>query len=233
MSQETLKMSRKERDRRDVMLRHKRGEILLKEAAWQMQVSVRQAIRIKQDFEKEGDAGLVHKSRDMPSNRGYPEEFRKQILNIYRENYPDFGPTLASEKMLEIQKVKVNRETLRRWLIADGQWRVGERERVHRSKRKRRERFGEMLQIDGSDHAWLEDRGEKATLMVLIDDATGKIMLHMARQETTDAALRVVEKWVKKHGVASQRCPTLQAGRRKLDKKTDESKNNLNRQTKR
>lgn len=201
MSQETLKMSRKERDRRDVMLRHKRGEILLKEAAWQMQVSVRQAIRIKQDFEKEGDAGLVHKSRDMPSNRGYPEEFRKQILNIYRENYPDFGPTLASEKMLEIQKVKVNRETLRRWLIADGQWRVGERERVHRSKRKRRERFGEMLQIDGSDHAWLEDRGEKATLMVLIDDATGKIMLHMARQETTDAALRVVEKWVKKHGV--------------------------------
>jgi hypothetical protein len=201
MSQETLKMSRKERKRSDVMLRHKRGEILLKEAAWLMRVSVRQAIRVKQKFEKEGDAGLVHKSRDQPSNRGYPKDKREEILKIFRENYSDFGPTLASEKMLEIQKIKVNRETLRRWLIAECLWKVGEKGRVHRTKRKRRERFGEMLQIDGSDHVWFEERGEKSTLMVLIDDATGRIMLHMAKQETTNAALKVVEKWVRKNGV--------------------------------
>jgi hypothetical protein len=201
MSQETLKMSRRERKRLDVMLRYKRGEILLKEAAWQMGVSTRQAIRIKQKFEKEGDVGLVHKSRDMPSNRGYPKKFRKKVVDLFRKKYDGFGPTLASEKMLEIQKIKVNHETLRRWLIGECLWKVGERGRVHRTKRKRRERFGELLQIDGSDHAWFGERGEKSTLMVLIDDATGRIMLHMAKQETTDAALTVVKKWVKTHGV--------------------------------
>jgi hypothetical protein len=103
--------------------------------------------------------------------------------------------------MREHEKLEVKKETLRRWLIAEGLWVCGAKERIHRSKRKRREMFGEMLQIDGSDHAWFEERGPKATLMVLIDDATGKVALHMAPEETTHAALSVLEKWLKKHGV--------------------------------
>ena len=173
MSQETLKMNRKERERLIVISRYQKGEILLKEAAWQMRVSVRQAIRIKKRFEQHGAEGLTHRSRDMPSNRGHEPKFRKRVLDIYQKNYKDFGPTLASEKMAERQGVEVNHETLRRWLIDGSLWRVGQKERIHRTKRKRRERFGDMLQIDGSDHAWFEQRAPKTTLMVLIDDATG------------------------------------------------------------
>ncbi len=201
MSQETLKMSLRERERLIVISRYQKGEILLKEAAWEMRLSVRQTIRVNKRFEKHGAEGLVHRSRDMPSHRRHDPEFRQRVLDIYQENYPDFGPTLACEKMAEIDGVDVNRETLRRWLIYAGLWRVGAKERIHRSKRKRRERFGEMLQIDGSDHEWFEKRAPRSTLMVLVDDATGKMMLHMAESETTEAALVLLKKWVAKHGV--------------------------------
>jgi hypothetical protein len=201
MSQETLKMSRKERRRLVVMRRYARGEILLKEAAWEMRVSVRQAIRIKQRFEERGAEGLIHRSRDAVSKRSYAPEFRGKVLELYQEKYHDFGPTLACEKLAESDSIEVSRETLRQWLIADGMWRVGAKERVHRTKRPRRERFGEMLQIDGSDHAWFEERAPRSTLMVLVDDATGKIMLHMAPSETTEAALTLLGKWIGAHGV--------------------------------
>ena len=201
MNQETLRMSDKERKRLVVMNRYERGEILLKEAAWEMKLSVRQAIRIKKRFQAEGAEGLVHRSRDIPSRRGYGPEVRRRALEIYQERYSDFGPTLASEKMAEHEGLDVNHETLRRWLIAKCLWRVGAEGRVHRSKRKRRERLGEMLQIDGSEHAWFEERAEKCMLMVLVDDATGRMMLHMAEAETTTAALTVLSKWVWKYGV--------------------------------
>jgi hypothetical protein len=177
------------------------GELLLKEAAWKMGVSIRQAIRIRKRFVRSGAQGLVHQSRGMPSNRRTPAELRHRVLAVYREHYTGFGPTLAAEKMLEYESIIVKRETLRRWLIANNQWETGVAGRVHRRKRKRRERFGEMLQIDGSDHAWFEERGPKCTLMVLIDDATGRIALHMAPSETTHDALVVLRKWVKAYGV--------------------------------
>ena len=201
MSQETLRMSRKERQREAVMTRVVRGEIQLKEAAWKMGVSTRQAVRIKARFASEGAAGLVHRSRGTVSNRRLAEDFKQEVLHTYRERYPGFGPTLAAEKLLEYEKIDVNHETLRRWLIGDHQWRVGRKGRAHRKKRTRREHFGEMLQIDGSEHAWFEERAPKATLMVLVDDATGRMTLHMAEQETTHDALWVLRKWVKRYGV--------------------------------
>lgn len=204
MSQETLKMSRKERERLIVMERHRKGEILLKEAAWEMRLTVRQAIRIKKRYEKLGAEGLTHRSRDMPSHRAHAPEFRQQVLDLYREQYDDFAPTLACEKMAERQGLHVKRETLRRWLMEESLWRVGKKERVHRRKRKRRERFGDLLQIDGSDHEWFEDRAPRSTLMVLVDDATGKMMLHMAESETTEAALVLLKKWVARYGVPAE-----------------------------
>jgi transposase len=201
MSQETIAMCGKERDRLVIMRRVESGEMALKEAAWQMGVSLRQAVRIKQRFLKNGAEGLVHQARGMPSHRKKSAAFKNEVLSVYRERYRDFGPTLAAEKMRECEKITVGRETLRQWLMAEGLWVCGAKERIHRSKRKRREMFGEMLQIDGSDHAWFEERGPKSTLMVLIDDATGKVALYMAPEETTLAALLVLQKWLKKHGV--------------------------------
>jgi hypothetical protein len=194
-------MSAKERERMVIMRRYTNGELLLKEAAWEMGVSTRQAIRIKKRWIRQGPAGLIHLSRDVPSNRRSSPDLRPKALRIYRERYTDFGPTLACEKLAEREGIRICRETLRRWLIAEGLWRVGEKPRVHRMKRKRRARFGQLLQIDGSEHAWFEGRAPKATLMVLIDDATGRLALHMARSETTRAALTVLRKWVARHGV--------------------------------
>jgi hypothetical protein len=210
MTQETLRMSRKERERVILLRQVETGEMLLKEAAWQMRVSVRQAIRIKKRFEARGTEGVLHAARDMPPNNAYKDKFRRLVLKTYKEKYPDFGPTLACEKMAEREKIEVNRETLRQWLIDDCQWQVGVKQRVHRQKRKRRESFGQMLQIDGSDHAWFEERGPKCTLMVLVDDATNTMALHMAPAETTEAALTVLKKWVEHYGVPA----TLYADRR-------------------
>lgn len=201
MSQETLAMSVSERRRLVLLDMVKTGEMLLKEAAWEMRLSYRQAIRVFKRFLKSGAEGLVHRSRGMPSHRRKPEGLKELVLGIYKERYWGFGPTLAAEKLLECEGLSVNRETLRRWLIGAGMWRVGEEGRVHRSKRTRRQHFGDMLQIDGSVHDWLEGRGPRCTLMVLVDDATGRIVLHMAPEETTQAALWVLRKWVKAHGV--------------------------------
>jgi hypothetical protein len=201
MSQETIAMSSSERKILVLMNRVEAGELMLKEAAWEMRLSVRQAIRIRKRFRQSGAEGLVHRSRGMPSNRQKPVEFKSRVLAVYEDRYKGFGPTLATEKMREHERIVVQRETLRRWLMGKGLWQCGAKERVHRTQRKRRQCFGEMLQIDGSDHPWFEDRGPRSTLMVLVDDATGRVALHMAAEETTHDALMVLQKWVRKHGV--------------------------------
>lgn len=194
-------MSSKERKRLVAMVRLEKGELLLKEAAWQMGVSVRQAIRIRKRYGAEGDAGLVHRSRGMPSHHRKDAGLKRQVLSVYAERYAGFGPTLAAEKMEEYEKILIHHETLRRWLIGDQQWHLRSKQRVHRIHRQRRERFGELLQIDGSDHEWFGKSGPRATLMVLEDDATGHLALHMSKEETTQAALTVLRKWVRAHGV--------------------------------
>lgn len=201
MTQETVEMSDRDLKRHGVMERLKGGEMQLKEAAWEMKVSVRQAIRIRNSFLLHGAAGLIHQLRGMPSHNRKKDDFKNRVLDVYRERYPGFGPTLASEKMEEYEKIVIHHETLRRWLIEAHLWLVGTKEHIHRSKRKRRERFGELLQIDGSDHLWFGEEGPRTTLMVLVDDATGRLALHMSQEETTQAALTVLRKWVKAHGV--------------------------------
>jgi len=201
MNQETLKMSKKERQRAQVMAEVVSGRWSLARAAREMRVSKRQAVRIKKRYLREGEAGLVHRSRDRVSNRRKPDGFRQEVLALYRERYGDFGPTLAAEKMAELDGVSVHPETLRLWLKAAHLWQGKHKAREHRKQRQRRERFGELVQIDGSDHAWFEERGPRCTLMVMVDDATGRMALHMATAETTQAALRVLRQWVGLHGV--------------------------------
>lgn len=200
MSQETLKMSAKERNRLHWMRKVVAGELLLKEAAYHMGVSIRQAIRIKKAYLAYGDAGLVHSARGVPSNRGKPQEFKERALAFYKERYWDFGPVLAAEKMCEHEGVEINRETLRRWLVSERICRP-RKAKVRRERRKRRSHFGDLVQIDGSQHAWFEGRAPRCTLMVAVDDATSTIALHMAREETTRDALWLLRKWVKQYGV--------------------------------
>lgn len=114
-----------------------------------------------------------------------PDELGSQAIEIVRERYVDFGPTLACEKLLELHDLQVSRETLRAWLIGAGIW-IPRRERVRTAHqpRHRRECLGELVQIDGCEHAWFEDRGPGCTLLVYVDDATGRLLeLRFVRTE--------------------------------------------------
>jgi transposase len=195
-------MSRKERDALIVLERVKRGELKLTEAAEMLSISYRQCGRRNRRYREEGAAGLVHGLRGRTSNRSMPEEVRKQITELYRSRYEGFGPVLFAEKLLAIHQIEVDHETVRRMLIREGLWQVvRKRKKRHRSWRERRAHFGELVQMDGSHHRWFEDRGVKCCLMVMIDDATGIRMSLLAKEETTEAAMRLLWMWIERYGV--------------------------------
>jgi molybdenum-dependent DNA-binding transcriptional regulator ModE len=198
---ETLLMSNEERKRMVLLTEVKKGGLSLAEAGRTMGVSYRQAKRIWRRFQKLGDSGLVHHSRGKPGPRRKKPKFRRQVLARYQQRYPDFGPTLAAEKLQE-EGLKVDHETLRRWLIEKGLWTLGRRKRrQHRAWRERRECFGQMVQLDGSHHDWFEGRRGKAVLMVMVDDATNRTVARFFEEETTEASYEVFEAWVRQYGL--------------------------------
>jgi hypothetical protein len=147
----------------------------------------RQVFRLLRAYRTEGPTGLISKRRGRRSNRRKPEAFRRAVLALIREWYWDFGPTLAAEKLREVHGITLGRETLRLWMIEAGLWldRKQRRKRVHQP-RSRRDCVGELVQVDGCEHWWFEDRGPQCTLLVFIDDATGRLMhLQFVESEST------------------------------------------------
>jgi len=193
-------MSGKERKRLVVLAEVKQGKLSVAGAGRLMRVCYRQAKRIWHRFQKAGDSGLVHRSRGKPGPRRKAGRLRSQVLARYRERYPDFGPTLAAEK-LQQEGLSVDHETLRRWLLEKGLWHSGRKRQQHRSWRERRECFGQMVQLDGSHHDWFEGRRDKAVLMVMVDDATNRTGARFSEEETTRASYDVFDVWVRKNGV--------------------------------
>lgn len=169
------------------------------EAAGILGLSDRQVRRIAVRIELKGDEGVIHKLRGKPSNRTLPS--KERILKLFKSKYPDFGPTLASEKLFERDKVKVNDETLRLWLIDEGVPYKRRKKRPHRQWRERRHRFGEMIQMDGSDHKWLERRGPRLIFMGYIDDATGIPFGRFYEYEGTIPAMDSFKRYIEKHGI--------------------------------
>lgn len=194
-----LRMSVEERKRLAVMSRVQEGALQLVRGADLLGVSYRQGKRIWERFRTEGDAGLVHRLRGKRSNRAHPG--KEAILKRYAERYGDFGPTLAVEYLVR-EGWQLRAETLRRWLKAEGlvAYRTRRRGR-HRQWRPRRACFGELIQIDGSVHDWLEGRGPRLTLMVMIDDATNRTLAQFYPAETTEAAMDLFEQWVRRYGL--------------------------------
>jgi hypothetical protein len=193
-------MSQKERTRLGVMKQVKAKHLSLVAAAQLMELSYRQAKRVWRRYQDKGDAGLVHLGRGQAGNRRTEAKTRERILVRYQERYPDFGPTLAAEH-LSREGLKVDHETLRRWLLAKGLWAVKRRRQKHRQWRERKVCFGELVQMDGSHHDWFEGRREPAVLMVMIDDATNRTYARFAEQETTRAAYDTFEGYVRRHKV--------------------------------
>lgn len=196
-----LIMNKKELLRKSIFDLVKLGQLTRLDASKRLYLSYRQTKRAYQRYLKEGDAGLIHRSRGKASPRALSLEVKKTVLALYEEKYWDFGPTLASEKLLEDDNMKLHAETLRLWLKAAGLWQPKRQRKAHRSRRTRRSRFGELLQLDGSIHSWFAGIATKQCLMNLIDDATGKTLALLDTGETTDAAFRLLKWWIKLHGI--------------------------------
>jgi hypothetical protein len=164
-------------------------------------LSDRQMRRIVGRVRGEGPRGVVHRSRGRESNRKYPEELKGRVTELYRQNYEGFGPTLGQEKLLERDGISISDETLRLWLIEAGLWKKRRKGRQHRQWRPRKERNGEMLQVDGSHHDWFEGRGPESVFMGYIDDAMGKVYGRFYEYEGTLPAMDSFRRYIRKYGV--------------------------------
>lgn len=196
-------MSARDRLRLDALSRVKRKELTVAEAAGLMRLSLRQARRLCKRFASQGDGGLVHRLRGRASNRRMPEDLRDKIVRRHQERYADFGPTLACEKLAE-EGLTLSPNTLVALLKERRLWQRQRKAGRHRQRRKRKEHFGRMLQQDGSPHDWFETQGPVTswpTMMVIVDDATGRTYARFYQAETTQAAFDVFARWVALHGV--------------------------------
>jgi hypothetical protein len=194
-----IAMSQRERDVLKILHGVLKGERTQAQAARLLDLSVRQVRRLQRKLEAQGDQALVHRLRGRPSNRRLDAALRRDVLRAYRRCYADFGPTLASEKLAE-QGLAVCPQTLRRWLIAEGLWQRRRRRDPHRRRRARRECFGELIQMDASEHDWLEGRGEDMVLISMIDDATNRTLARFYPSGTTEAHLDLLGRWLRRHG---------------------------------
>ena len=175
--------------------------ITQKEAAEVVDLSERQVRRKVKRVRKECDKGIIHRLRCKRSNIRVPDKIKSKTLKLFKTKYPDFGPTLASEKLFEIDKIKVNDETLRLWLIDGGIPYRKRKKRPHRQWRQRKKHYGQMVQMDGSEHKWLEDRGPGCVLMGYIDDATGIPFGRFHAYEGTIPAMDSFKRYIKKRGI--------------------------------
>lgn len=175
------------------------------EAAKLLGITDRQVRRLVRRVRIEGERGVVHRSRGRRGQRRIAEAVRSRILDLYRERYQGFGPTLASEKLWELDHARVSDETLRLWLMTEGLWTANRRSKLKdRSWRARKDKFGEMVQMDGSHHAWLEDRGPKLVLMGYIDDATSRFHGKFFEYEGTKPAMGGLRSYAGKYGLPGQ-----------------------------
>jgi len=198
----TLTMSAKELDRLEILGRVLERRLTQAQAAEQLGLGLRQVERLCRKLRTEGPRGLTSQKRGRTSNRKLPGELRERTLGLVQSRYSDFGPTLAAEKLRERHGIVLSVESLRRWMIDAELWvpRSQRARRVHQP-RHRRSCFGELIQIDGCDHAWFEDRGPKCTLLVYVDDATSRLMeLRFVASESTFDYFASTKTYLERHG---------------------------------
>jgi Helix-turn-helix domain len=172
------------------------------QAAERLALCERQVSRLVRRYEASGPAGLVSGRRGQPSNRELPIEVRARAMALVRERYADFGPTLACEKLRECHGTTLAKETVRRWMRDAGLWipRKQRPPKIHQP-RNRRACLGELIQIDGSDHRWFEERAPACTLLVFIDDATSRLMiLHFTATESTFSYFEATRQYLEAYG---------------------------------
>lgn len=195
-------MSKGELERIKVIGEVSEKKMKQKVAAEVLGVSKRQIIRLVSNFRLEGDKGLISKRRGKPSNHRHSVEFKQQVKSAVEERYGDFGPSFAAEKLLSLDGLEVNKETLRQWMSEWGLWKSKARKGLKvQQSRERRASFGELIQIDGSHHDWFEGRRGKCCLLVFIDDATSRIVgLRFEEEETSAGYFKLCRSYVEAYG---------------------------------
>jgi len=191
-----------ELERAEIIAASVRGEITAVIAAKRLGLTTRQVRRLQKRFEQEGPSGMISRQRGKPSNNRLAPEVAQKALELVRAHYADFGPTLACEQLRERHQLELSKETLRNLMIEAGLWipNAARRSRLYQP-RERRPCVGELVQIDGSRHHWFEKRADPCTLLVYVDDATGRILhLHFASTETTASYFEATRHYIGEHG---------------------------------
>ena len=190
-----IPMSQRERDRLRVLHSVLDGQRTPVEAARLLRLTP----RLLQRLQPGGDAALVHGLRGQPSNHRKAAKLRRRVLQVYRQDFHDFGPTFAAEKLAE-RGLEVSPDALRRWLLAEGLWQPQRRREPRRSRRPRRACFGELVPMDTSIHDWTEGRGEDRVLIHRIDDATSRLLARFYDADTVVNHFDLLERWLQAHG---------------------------------
>lgn len=194
-------MSARELNRIEILAQVDDGRLTVENATNMLDLSRRQVFRLLKRFRLDGASAIRHKARGRRPNNHIHEAKRDYALSLIKERYADFGPSLAAEMLEQHHGFKVSRETLRKWMVADGIWLSRKQRRKFHQPRLRRECYGELIQIDGSDHRWFEDRAGPCTLLVFIDDATSTLMeLRFVKSESTFSYFEALESYLLRHG---------------------------------
>jgi len=194
-------MSERDLQRIEVLSKVSAGRMTMVSAAHVLDLSERQVRRLLERMQTGGAASIRHRAIGRPSNNRITDGVRDYAVTLVRERYADFGPTLAAEKLAECDGLCVSRETLRRWMVDAGIWLSRKQRRRFHQPRIRRKAYGELVQIDGSEHRWFEDRGPPCSLLVFVDDATGRLMqLRFVRSESAFTYFEALEHYLKHHG---------------------------------
>ena len=196
-----IAMSQKELKRLNVIHKVIDEVIAQVKASEILGLSTRQVRRIEGRVLEEGDKGIVHRSRGNPSSRSFQEAVKDKTIKLCKTKYEGFGPTLASEKLFEINKIKLSRETLRGWFKDEGMLYGTRKKRPHRNWRERKHHYGEMEQADGSHHRWFENRGPECVLMGYIDDANSRVFAEFHEYEGTFPFMASFKNYAKKYGL--------------------------------
>lgn len=201
VGEDRVMMSMKELRRLHVIRHAMEKKLTQVKAGTLVGLTARHVRRLIHRVRAEGDAGLAHRGRGKPSNRQIPEKVKVKVLTLYAQRYGDFGPTLAAEKLAERHGITLSAETLRQWLRERGIDHFTRRKRPHRAWRARKAHVGELIQLDGSHHDWLEGRGPRCVLMAYIDDASSRVYARFYEYEGTIPAMDSFQRYVRQYGL--------------------------------
>jgi len=196
-----ITMSQKEINQYDVIKKLINQELNGPEAAQLLGLTTRHIRRLKKKVKEKGIKGLIHGNRGKSSNRQIPETEKQKIIKLLHQHYYDFGPLLATEKLIERHNIKRDKGTIRTIMIKEGLWKnkVKKKEK-HRQWRQRKANYGEMLQYDGSYEYWFENRNEKCCLLASIDDATSQVWAKFDEHEGVAPTFNFWWEYIKENG---------------------------------